>query len=359
MRPTFDRQRHCIGLIRWAVVGVVVLAGCADLGGEKHSDTSIDGGSDEASDVIRRVVERGPLRIVSEVRPAAPRLSDEPVFSLSFEFEEGVTVNKPPFGKALGDFEILEFREPPPKFDGARQIEKQIYRLEPTTAGELTIAPIQVTFRDGRPKVGDHQQHALQTEPIVVSVSTMLSGEAPSLSDLHPAVSPVALPEPISYTWLWLLLIPCLLLTAFVWWFRRGSRASVEPIYSPREIAEAALRELDRSGISETDTKRFYVELTGIVRRYLEQTTGVRAPELTTDEFLRDIGDNHAFRDKQREGLQQFLRSADLVKFAGHQPTTDDIQGAIRRARRFIEISWAPDGSPFPNANAAGSEVTA
>jgi len=36
--------------------------------------------------------------------------------------------------------------------------------------------------------------------------------------------------------------------------------------------------------------------------------------------------------------LRDFLESADLVKFAAHQPRADDIAESIRRARLFIGI---------------------
>ena len=113
-------------------------------------------------------------------------------------------------------------------------------------------------------------------------------------------------------------------------------------MYSPREIAVAALRELEQSNLASANVKEYYVELTGIVRRYLEQTSGVRAPEQTTEEFLRDIAGHEAFRGEKRERLQRFLVSADLVKFAGHRPSEDDVQEALHRARRFIETTWSP-----------------
>ena len=42
--------------------------------------------------------------------------------------------------------------------------------------------------------------------------------------------------------------------------------------------------------------KEFYLRLTGIVRQYVEDTTGIRAPEQTTEEFLRDMRRVRYFR---------------------------------------------------------------
>ena len=333
-RREFLRLRLCDTLVLLVAASFLCTCGCMNCQTENEPDSA---------EVLRNVVERGPLSVVTEVSPAQPRLSDEPTFTLTYEYEEGVVVNKPPFGKALGEFEILSFREPPATRAGSRQVEQQIYRLEPTTAGDLKIAPIKITFRDGRKDVGDQQQHELTTEEIVVPVTTMLDDEAPSLSDLRPAAPPVRLPMQFGYKWLAWLAVPLLLVAASLYWWRwRKSQLPPEPIYTPREIATAALRELERSNMAQKDVKTFYVELTGIVRRYLEQTSGVHAPEQTTEEFLRAIADHDAFLGEKRERLQQFLESADLVKFAGHQPSTEDVDQAFQRARRFIEITWSP-----------------
>ena len=150
------------------MASIAIVVGCA----EEQTDVA-----DKSQDVIRNIVERGPLKVTTEISPAKPRLSDEPTFTLTYEFEKGVVVNKPPFGKALGQFDILGFREPPATTDGDHDVEQQIYRLEPSNAGELKISPIKVTFRDGRKGVGDQQQHELITDEIVVPVTTMLGDE--------------------------------------------------------------------------------------------------------------------------------------------------------------------------------------
>ena len=67
-----------------------------------------------------------------------------------------------------------------------------------------------------------------------------------------------------------------------------------------------------------------------IVRRYIERSTGVRAPEQTTEEFLREVNDNNLFPHETNARLGAFLESADLVKFAGYQP---DAGSALNKAR--------------------------
>jgi hypothetical protein len=98
------------------------------------------------------------------------------------------------------------------------------------------------------------------------------------------------------------------------------------------------LDKLAQSGLAETDVKQFYVELTGIVRRYIEQTTAIRAPEQTTEEFLREISRKNTFDYEVNQRLQDFLESADLVKFAAHRPRREDVDESLSRARAFIKL---------------------
>lgn len=83
--------------------------------------------------------------------------------------------------------------------------------------------------------------------------------------------------------------------------------------------------------------KDFYVELTMVVRRYIGRRHNIKAPQLTTDEFLRSASDDEAFPKETIGLLKNFLESADLVKFAGLDATPEMADGATSRAREYLE----------------------
>ena len=87
--------------------------------------------------------------------------------------------------------------------------------------------------------------------------------------------------------------------------------------------------------------KEFYLRLTGIVRQYVEDTTGIRAPEQTTEEFLRDMRSRAVFPPERSVQLAEFLESADLIKYAGQQPGEGQIDQAIARAHEFVNVKPA------------------
>jgi len=63
----------------------------------------------------------------------------------------------------------------------------------------------------------------------------------------------------------------------------------------------------------------------------------VRAPNLTTDEFLRAARENPAFTREAIAELKNFLESADMVKFAGVEATPEMADAATGKARNYLE----------------------
>ena len=84
---------------------------------------------------------------------------------------------------------------------------------------------------------------------------------------------------------------------------------------------------------------RFYTELSGVVRHYIEDRFGLRAPEQTTEEFLQELTRRLMLVDAQRLALSHFLEQCDLVKFAKVRPTTHEGGTALRAARTFVEAT--------------------
>jgi len=295
----------------------------------------------EDAKAVESEVERGPVRLRVRVEPARPRLSDEPTLTVTVDYEKGVTIQKPPFGESLGDFVIRDFREPLPRVEGDREILEQVYTLEPTRSGELAVWPIPLTFTDTRAD-GDGKEHTIQTEGLTVEVESVIDSEAPSLGELRPAAGPMELPE-VETSGLWWLfgVLLAAIAGAVLLWRRRKRRRKIDEAQqlSPRELAYLELERLLEQELAERDVKRFYVELTGLVRRYIERTTGILAPEQTTEEFLAEISREETFAPDERGRLGRFLESADLVKFAAYEPRKEDLQESFERAKAFVGLN--------------------
>lgn len=135
-----------------------------------------------------------------------------------------------------------------------------------------------------------------------------------------------------------LVLLAACVAVAFVWWIVKKVAQKVrEHRMSPIERAMLELDRLLQKGLPGRGRyKDFYVELTMVVRRYIQRRHSVRAPNLTTDEFLRAAAENPAFTREALEGLRQFLESSDMVKFAGVEATPEMADSATDKARDYL-----------------------
>ena len=127
---------------------------------------------------------------------------------------------------------------------------------------------------------------------------------------------------------------------AAVWFaLRYLARRVREHRMSPIERAWAELDRLIGRGLPARGRyKDFYVELTMVVRRYVQRKYGVKAPHLTTEEFFAELGASAATRRlAESKELREFLQSADMVKFAGVEATPRMADDATESARTCLK----------------------
>lgn len=322
--------------IRFGPIGLLLLATWLTVGCRTQPATAPP--EEKTTSEIGMVQrELGPVRVRMTVSPGSARLSDELELKLTIEYPEQVDVTPPSFVEDLGSFEVRDFRDLPVTHKEDQLKLTQIYQLEPTDIGTLEIDPIPVKFVDRRSD-GDGQEHQVSTDPLTVEIASQVASESPSLNDLRPSTEPIPIGTPNRWRWIrWFAIVPVAVALAYLLrlaWLRERSRGKLH--LRPRERALRDLDALQHSQLAGRDVKEFFVRLTGIVRSYLEAETGVTAAEQTTEEFLRAIRDHEAFAAEARARLQDFLESADLVKFAAHHPDAMEVTNSLQRARVFI-----------------------
>jgi hypothetical protein len=130
-------------------------------------------------------------------------------------------------------------------------------------------------------------------------------------------------------------LIVLLLIIAVVLYFLLKDKPTHEEIISripPFDLAKQRLKELDNKKlIKQNRIKLYYVELTDIVRSFIEREMNIPALESTTDELMETITDfnsssNLNIHKETLVKLQKLLQEADLVKFAKSKPLLNEIE---------------------------------
>ncbi len=124
----------------------------------------------------------------------------------------------------------------------------------------------------------------------------------------------------------------------------RKERATPQaPPLPPHEIALRALRALREQGWPDAEgIESFYVALSNIVRRFLEGAFHLRAPEQTTEEFIRTATTSRSLTMEHQQLVFAFLEQSDLVKFARHTPGQRDMAAALDAAERLVQETQPP-----------------
>ncbi len=139
------------------------------------------------------------------------------------------------------------------------------------------------------------------------------------------------------------LLAVLIVLVGFIVGIKYIARRVKEHRMSPIERAWVELDRLLKKGLPGRGRyKDFYVELTMVVRRYVQRKYGITAPHLTTEEFLKNEQLAELSKNRISE-LKAFLESADMVKFAGVEATPDMADAATDSARGYLKSDQAEE----------------
>jgi len=133
-------------------------------------------------------------------------------------------------------------------------------------------------------------------------------------------------------------------------WYRRVKMA-------PKTASEIALEKLTQAlRLMQPDTAReFSIEVSEIVRTYIEARFNVLASHQTTEEFLHGLVEpSDALLSRHQELLGNFLGHCDLAKFARWVLSVDEMKSMHESARTFI-LETAKAAAP---AAAASPETT-
>ncbi|MCH2135618.1 MAG: hypothetical protein MK101_03435 [Phycisphaerales bacterium] len=293
----------------------------------------------QTTDAQSRQVEaaRGPVSAQATIAPAQPMAGERISLVVTVEASADVQVRTPLLtieDDAIGSFNVLQSDQTPdlPLEDGRRRW-MQTLVLDTYETGDVSLPQLRVEYTDNRgtPAVDGWVQ--LPALDLAVT-SALADGERQlrAMRDERPL--PVSGVSP----WWWMALpLSILLLTTTMWWMRRGSAAAMVPL-TPAQRARRDLEHLEREGLLDVgNSEAYFARVADIVRRYLEDGMGLRAPRATTREFLEEAQRSSALQQDHRASLHRLLTLADLVKFARHTPDLNAGTQAMQTARSFVD----------------------
>ena len=170
--------------------------------------------------------------------------------------------------------------------------------------------------------------------------------------DTTKAIYDIKQPLAVSYTfvdwlkdnWEWVV-FPILVLAAIaaaIYYLRKRAASQpllveVKPEIPAHTIALQQLNELRNKKLwQQEQVKEYYIELSDILRAYLERRYHTKTHEKTTDEIMLGLVGKE-MSAQNRDLVYQLLSGSDLVKFAKDKPLPMENEQRIEEAIRFVE----------------------
>lgn len=168
------------------------------------------------------------------------------------------------------------------------------------------------------------------TDSLKVEVNNILVDTTKQgLYDIKPFIE---VKKPSSNWWKYLLLtlliigVIAFLLFWFIWRKKPLTEEEEIALLPPYDRAKLALKKLDKTHYLEhSELKEYYSELTGIIRKYLDEKVYDHSLESTTDELVDRLrllkeGNQIDLSKETIKNIESILKRADLVKFAKSAP---------------------------------------
>ena len=217
--------------------------------------------------------------------------------------------------------------------------------LQTYTPGKYTVLKQAIRYK----RRHDADWNTALTEECVITIVSLLekAGAKAGLADIKG-------PLDIRNRWQVIVLLTAAAL-AIILIFRKRifakkkkSSTAIQP-WKAHEVAYSQLEELRKKGLlARGFVKQYYSELSDILRHYLENRFSLKAPEMTTEEFIAYMREYSQLAREQKDLLKSFLGNCDLVKFARYIPPEGEGETAFDTAKRFVDQTRSADEDKDP-----------
>ena len=335
-------RRSVCGIIPALLLGVALITLLPGCGEEKKRDDS-------------RTVEYTDRDCSLEVTVSAASISiaENLRIELRAEAPVGWDIVFTPAVKEFKGFVLTGEPEHNRVHDSSGKEVKQVMTLlyEPQLSGEFEIPAYGVKFVKGKDEI------ELKSEPLPVTVRSQISDiRTANLKDI-PGV--LALQKDYFYWYVTggvlLLVLVVAVIVMLIIVLRR--RARYRAICRPFFTALKNLQKLEKSGnIEQMQDDMVWVQVSDILRVYIEERFEIAALKCTTEEFLNRISGEDLLLSKYSGLLREFLEKCDIVKFAKYTASAQECHNVINSCRVFVlrtkrdEINYKGEYGGVPGA---------
>lgn len=256
-------------------------------------------------------------------------IGDRIRYAIEARYDNNISVAFQAFtDKRIGDFEIKDSGSIIKRGWFGRTAETRWYSIAAYSIGKLLVPESQIFYT----VKGKTDRMSVPVKSFEISVESVLP-KGVAITDIKDIKGPIHIPETGKMLALSVFIAAIIALAIFL--YRKIGRR--KPVRLPHETALEELQALKASFIQSGDIKSYYVGISDSVRRYIERAFSLRAPEMTTEEFLESLKSSASLSQEQKSLLRDFMGSCDLVKFAKYAASKAEAGLVFTSAAKFIE----------------------
>ena len=184
-----------------------------------------------------------------------------------------------------------------------------------------------------------------ETEPLFLTVHTISVDTTLAIKDIKdPLSAPITIREMIPYVLTALLVVGLVVGGIFlILYLKNRKKPQILTKQKPKIPAHIiALQDLKALWLKKLYqvgyVKQYYIELTDIVRVYIENRWDIAAMEMVTSEIVEALSSLDIPAESVRK-LEQTLLLADMVKFAKSNPLADESSACYQHIVDFVETT--------------------
>ncbi len=274
-----------------------------------------------------------PLAVTAEVDRTSVSIGDKITYTINVKAPKDYEVQLPSIGENLADFTVKDFSSDKSGFFSHTYTES--YVLDIYETGTFTIPAAAIKYKS---KDSPEWQETV-TEEISITVQSLLN-DTENTAAIRNIRGPYSMMN-LTYVYIALAIILVIVIAIALFMYFKKKKGPVELIVPPPPAHDTALKALKdllgKDYIKTGQVREYYFELSNIVRHYLEDRFDMKAPEMTTEEFLIHLKNTHKLTSEHKGLLREFLSQCDMVKFAKHLPGEREIESSYGSAKDLVE----------------------
>ena len=264
-------------------------------------------------------------------------LGDPIKYNLEISYNKALKVILPVFPDTFRGFVVLDRSVIDSSFKNDIITRKQTITLTTFDSGDKFIPSVKINYQ----QKGQVNYNFISTDSFKIVVNYVQVDTTLAIKPIKPILkAPLSFREILPYLISFIILL--LIILAIIYYIRRLK--ANKPLFvrqkiflPPHILALEKLKKLEDEKLwQKGEIKKFHIDLTEIVREYMESRFNILAIESTTSEIITQLNELPIDKNLLNK-VNEFLNISDLVKFAKLTPLPNENENCLAISYEFVD----------------------